>query len=195
MSSEIFGGRPVRMSQEEKDRSHARIIASASRIFRERGLEGASVADVMKDAGMTHGGFYKHFESKDALVGSALESALACFAGQLEAGDPSRAYSAYRDLYLSDGHLANPGIGCPVPALGSEVARQTEDARAVFGRGMGRIVAAIARAMRGSAAARRAAAWREFSMLVGAVVIARAADPQIASEVLAAARGDKPHGH
>ena len=64
----------MRMSQAEKDKSHARIVASASRLLRERGIDGASVSDVMKDAGLTHGGFYKHFASKDELAETAFET-------------------------------------------------------------------------------------------------------------------------
>ena len=130
----------MRVSRAEKDRSHARIVASASQLFRERGLEGASVGDVMKEAGLTHGGFYKHFDSKDALVESAIGDAFAGFVRMLE---------------------------------------------------VGRLVGGLARGMAGSAHARRSAAIREFSMLVGAMVIARASDDATAREVLAACRSER----
>jgi TetR/AcrR family transcriptional repressor of nem operon len=175
----------MRMSQAEKDKSHARIVASASRLLRERGVGGASVSDVMKEAGLTHGGFYKHFANKDALAESALDSAFATFTATLD-GDPSDAAAAFRVLYLSDGHVRNPGRGCPVPALGPDIGRGSKKLKAAFGRGVDRIVNALAESLHGSADARRAAAFQQFSMLVGAVVIARASDPQTADEVLSA---------
>lgn len=175
----------MRMSQAEKGKSHARIVNSAARLLRERGIAGASVGDVMKDAGLTHGGFYKHFDSKDALVESALEAAFSTFTAMLD-GDQPDAAAAYRELYLSDKHIRNPGRGCPVAAVGQDVARGSKRLKKAFGGGVDRIVDALAQDMEGDAAARRSAALRQFSMLVGAVVIARASDPQIADEVLSA---------
>ena len=181
----------MRVSRAEKDRSHARIVASASQLFRERGLEGASVGDVMAEAGLTHGGFYKHFDSKDALVESAIGDAFAGFIRMLEEGDALPAAEAYRTLYLSEEHRGHPGRGCPVAALGQEVGRGSPRLRAAFGAGIGRLVGALARGMAGSAQARRSAAIREFSMLVGAMVIARASDDATAGEVLAACRSER----
>src|ERR1700761_7367242 len=108
---------PMRVSQAEKEKSHARIVAGASRLLRERGLNGASVDEVMKAAGLTHGGFYKHFDSKGALIEAAIGAALDGFAEPLERGEPERAVAAYRALYLSEGHKNHPGIGCPVASL------------------------------------------------------------------------------
>ena len=179
----------MRMSQAEKDKTHARILDSASRLLRERGVDGASVGDVMKDAGLTHGGFYKHFANKDALVESALDAAFATFTAMLTGDQPDAApdaVAAYRELYLSDGHVANPGLGCPVAAIGQDIARGSEALKLAFGRGVDQIVDAISHTMDGSPQARRVAALQQFSMLVGAVVIARASDSHTADEVLAA---------
>jgi TetR/AcrR family transcriptional repressor of nem operon len=175
----------MRMSQAEKDKTHARIVASASRLLRERGVDGASVSDVMKEAGLTHGGFYKHFDSKDALMESALDAAFATFAALLN-GDPPDVVPAFRDLYLSGKHIRNPGLGCPVASVGQDVARSSKQLKRSFGRGVGQIVEALAKGMDGTAEARRVAAFQQFSMLVGAVVVARASDPQTADEVLSA---------
>jgi len=175
----------MRMSQAEKDKSHARIVASASRLLRERGVEGTSVSDVMNDAGLTHGGFYKHFATKDALMESALDAAFATFSAMLDGNQPD-ATSAFRELYLSDKHLRNPGRGCPVAAVGQDVGRGSTQLKAAFGRGVEHIVDSLAETMDGSAEARRTAALQQFSMLVGAVVIARASDPQTAGDVLSA---------
>ncbi len=182
----------MRMSQEEKERSHARIVASASRLFRERGIDGAGVADVMNDAGMTHGGFYKHFDSKEDLLARALDDAFSGFVEALKGARDEHAYSSYKALYLSREHLDTPGVGCPVAALGTELARGSARLKAAFGAGVRRTIDAIAAHGKRPAAARRTAALREFSMLVGAVVIARASDPELAAEVLAACRGDAP---
>jgi TetR/AcrR family transcriptional repressor of nem operon len=182
----------MRMSQEEKEKSRQRIVANASRRFRERGIEGTSLADVMKDAGMTHGGFYKHFETKDALLETALAATFDGIVGQLETGDPKAAFEAYRDLYLSELHCTHPGMGCPVAALGSEIGRHDDGTKTRFGQGIRRVVDRIAHILRGSPSARQAAAYREFAMMVGATVIARGSDPATAREVLDAARGDRP---
>jgi TetR/AcrR family transcriptional repressor of nem operon len=175
----------MRMSQAEKDRSHARIVASASRLFRERGLDGASVSDVMKDAGMTHGGFYKHFANKDALVESALSEAFSGFLAMLDGKDQA-AGDAYRERYLSEMHVENPGFGCPVAALAQEVGRGPAEVKTAFGSGVNDVVDALAATMNGPDQARRTAALQQFSMLVGAVVIARAVGPQLGDEVIAA---------
>ena len=160
--------------------------------MRERGLEGASVGDVMKAAGMTHGGFYKHFESKEALVEAAIDAAFAEFADALERG-PDEAVAAYRALYLSDDHKNHPGFGCPVATVGQEIGRTQDRLKSAFGAGVRRIVAALARVRKGSAQAKEVAAYREFSMLVGAMVIARASDPETAHDVLAACRARAGH--
>ena len=81
----------VRVSQQEKDLSHQRIVASAARLIRERGVDGAGVAEVMKDAGMTAGGFYRHFASKDDLIAAALDTAFAQTLGRLDAHDEQAA--------------------------------------------------------------------------------------------------------
>lgn len=176
----------MRVSQAEKDKSHARIVASAARLLRERGIDGASVADVMKDAGLTHGGFYKHFANKDALVESAMEYAFAPYVAMLRS-EETDAGENYRRLYLSPDHVGNPGQGCPVAALAQDIGRGSDELKNSLSQGVDQVVAALADTMPAdSPAARRQAALQQFSMLVGAVVIARATDDTIADEVLAA---------
>lgn len=182
----------MRVSQEEKTRSHERIVESAARLLRERGVESTGVAEVMGAAGLTHGGFYRHFEDKDALVAAALGSAFAQLTSTLEAcfegRDPAAAVAAFQVHYLSDGHVAQPGIGCPLAALGGEVARGPAALKAAFGAGVERMVTALAAGMPGPEPGRRAAAARKLAMLVGAAVIARASDPATARAVLDACR-------
>lgn len=163
-------------------------MENAARLFRERGIDGASVNDVMKEAGLTHGGFYRHFANKNALVESALEAAFSQITAPLE-GEPSDrpadvAGDRFRNFYLSDGHLKNPGIGCPVAALGSEVARGPETVRSRFTTGVRAMLSALAR----TKDCDDAAAARQLAMMVGAMVIARASEPEMANLMLQASR-------
>jgi TetR/AcrR family transcriptional repressor of nem operon len=188
----------MRRSREAKAQTHGAILERASRLFRERGVEGTSVGDVMAEAGLTHGGFYRHFETKDALVSEAIratfEGILAALderAKEVGARDATRDYFAH---YLSDGHLTHPGLGCPVPTLGSEIARAPEALKAEFGAGLNRSLTAFARSLPGSESEARAAATREFAMRVGAVLMARASDPQTARDILEACRAPTKPG-
>ena len=182
----------MRMSQDEKDRSHQRIIASAAKLFRRSGIEGASVGDVMQDAGMTHGGFYKHFDSKDALLVAALDRAFdetfEKLGPELPHAEAAVVSSAFQAYYLSDGHVASPAIGCPIAALGNDVARGADLLKARFGAGVRRIVSRLARGVAGSQRTRQTRAMRQIAMMAGAVMIARASDPATAREMLAACR-------
>ena len=182
----------MRASQEEKDRSHARIVASAARLVRQHGVEGASVNDVMKEAGLTHGGFYKHFDSKDAMLAAALDRAFEDVLGMLASppgsGGPDASAAALRALYLSDGHVASPSIGCPIAALGGDIGRGAIALKARFGAGVRRVIGLLAAGSPGSERARRLRATRDLAMMAGAVMIARASDPETAREVLSACR-------
>lgn len=181
-----------RVSRQEKDQSRGRIVRSAARLIRERGVEGASVGEVMKDAGLTHGGFYRHFESKDALVDGALEAAFEEILAPLEAdlaeGSPKTVGERFRAFYLSEGHLRNEGRGCPAATLAGDIRRASPSNKAAFSAGVRRMLAALARTKPGNDRAREAAAARELAMLVGAVAIARAGDPDLAETMLAACR-------
>jgi TetR/AcrR family transcriptional repressor of nem operon len=172
----------VRVSSEEKARSRERIIAAAGRLFRSRGIEGTSVADVMREAGLTHGGFYRHFPDKNALVAAALEAGFSSFAGPLldGTGEPEM----FRTRYLSPEHRDNPGLGCPVAALAAEVARSDASLRGAMSAG----VESVLRGLANGDSAAREAALRQLAQLVGAIVIARAVDEPLSSEVLSAIR-------
>jgi TetR/AcrR family transcriptional repressor of nem operon len=182
----------MRRSREVKAETHSAIVAKASRLFRERGVEGTSVADVMAEAGLTHGGFYRHFEDKDALVAATIR---AIFDGITESVEEraatvgaDKAVEDYFAYYLSDEHLANPGFGCPAPTLGSEIARAPEALKAEFGASLNRSLAVFAKGLPGDETARRELATRELAMRIGAMVIARASDAATARAVLAACR-------
>lgn len=182
----------MRVSQKEMEKSHQRIVDGAARLFRERGIEGASVAEVMSDAGLTQGGFYRHFETKDALVEAALQAAFDQFTVPLEVRlkeqEPQTAVANYRAKYLSPGHVDNPGIGCPIAALANDIARGVSALKSQFSAGVNRVITALEKGMPGSPKEKSASAARELAMLVGAVVIARASDPETAQKVLSACR-------
>ena len=188
----------MRMSQKDKDRSGQRIVASASQLMRERGVEGATVAKVMGGAGMTLGGFYRHFDSKDALVSAAVSAAfdemLTGLEPLLEQGEPTDVIADFQRYYLSDEHVADRAGGCPVAALAADVARGPATATEPLTAGVNRMIDLIASGMTGAPGKRRAQAARRLAAMVGAVMIARATDPDTAKFVLRAVRAQlHPH--
>ncbi|MGS4884837.1 TetR/AcrR family transcriptional regulator [Roseibium sp. MB-4] len=116
-----------RVSNEEKQRNHNKIVDAAARLFRENGIEMTSVADVMKAAGLTHGGFYRHFGSKEDLISAALDRAVDDVLKEGEEAPEGEARTLARDAYiaryLSEDHLSGRGKGCPLAALGTELVR------------------------------------------------------------------------
>ncbi|TFY97730.1 TetR/AcrR family transcriptional regulator [Ramlibacter humi] len=118
-----------------KQLTHDRIVRTAAHAIRGAGFAGIGVADVMKRAGLTHGGFYAHFPSRDDLLAEALEQAGHDSRERLKAGmeaSVAKGHSRFRalvDNYLADRHLRSPDTGCPVAALGSEMPRQTAQVR------------------------------------------------------------------
>jgi TetR/AcrR family transcriptional repressor of nem operon len=185
----------MRVSREKAAENREKIVAAAGSLFREKGFDGAAVADLMKAAGLTHGGFYGHFESKDALVAEALSRVLA---GSIERWrkygeeDPDGALARIVRRYLSAEMRDHPAGACAVPSLGAEVVRQGPEARRAFTRGVNGLVDALARLMRRRGeAARRAAAIATLSSLVGAAVLARAVDDGAFSDEILSATADQ----
>src|SRR5258708_32092995 len=132
--SDIFLEGAMGHSQAEKAKTHKRIVQIASKRFREDGLVGVGVADVMKEAGLTVGGFYKHFDSRDDLVAEALSVALGRLKRQMDAaasGGPPLTYAKVVDDYLSEAHRDKPGVGCPISALAGEIARGDKRTRSL----------------------------------------------------------------
>lgn len=187
----------MRQSRQATAESRARIVTAASQMFRKRGLEATGVADIMQAAGLTHGGFYRHFPSKDALAAEAVAAAFIERTRVLSPdGTPpdAGALKAYVERYLSDGHLAHPETGCPMAALASEAARAPAETQAAFTKGGERLIDLIAKAPTNDAQtdeAGRARALRLMASLVGAVAIARAVGASgMADEVLSAVLDD-----
>lgn len=182
----------VRLSRDEKEKSHRRIVEGAARLIRERGIAATSVADVMAQAGLTHGGFYRHFAGKDDLMVAALEAAfserLAELKARLEAQSPPAAVAGYCGRYLQDGHVTSVAMGCPIPTMAGDVARASDDLKATYGAHVREVVALLAQGMDGTAEEREKCAFREIAMLAGAIMIARASDRDTARAVLRACR-------
>ncbi len=179
----------MRMSRAAAAESRARIVAEASRMLRARGVAGASVAEVMQAAGMTHGGFYKHFISKDALLAEATAFAFAEAAARFDRRAARQgveaAATAYAADYLSPAHIAHPERGCPLAAFGAEAGRHPEVLSQAFAAGVEALVERLS-----SAGASRDRAMRRLLILLGAVVAARAVGAgALRQEILAAAKG------
>jgi len=184
----------------KREQTHQRIVDVAARALRRNGFAGVGVADVMKGAGLTHGGFYAHFESREALLVEALEYADAASSANLDRRaavlrvEGASPLAALVGAYLSDEHLAarESGLGCVVGALGSEMARQEaplrDVARARIERLVGRVQAALDEEGRASDVAPGQALAMAGAM-VGALQIARTFAPDAqGSAMLAASR-------
>jgi TetR/AcrR family transcriptional repressor of nem operon len=183
----------MRVSRKLAEESRARVVAAAARMMRERGIEASSVADMMGAAGMTHGGFYKHFRSKEGLtreaVRFAFDDVVQRFDRRQAESGVEAAVRAYVDEYLSARHLAEPGLGCPVAALGADAGRQSDALGAEFAAGAEKLIARIGAGKATPAA--RARAIRVLTQLVGTVVAARSVGPgQMREEILAACARD-----
>jgi TetR/AcrR family transcriptional regulator, transcriptional repressor for nem operon len=196
MSSEIqvafAGGGGMRKSREEAAETRKRIVRAAAREFRERGIVATGLADLMKAAGLTHGGFYKHFGSKDQLVAEATVSAMDSILEELAAHPTVNSAVA---AYLSTRHRDNPASGCPLAAIGGELARSDKKTRAAATAGFVRLVDILAGKAR-TADVRRQALVSAVTM-IGAVTMSRVvSDPKLSAEILSAAgknlMADKP---
>lgn len=176
-------------SQAEKAKTHERIVAVAARKLREKGLEGIGVAELMKEAGATVGGFYKHFTSREELVTEAMESVLGVWDRTVAEGERTGkpvTFADLRDAYLTEAHCANAGEGCVFGALASELARSGPETRAAATAQLGRTFALLTRLL-GKGSRKKAIA--AYATLVGAVNLARiSTDPALSREILAAAR-------
>jgi len=182
----------MRYPAEETAQKHARILEQASQLFRERGFSGVSVSEIMKATGLTHGAFYNHFDSKDALINKSLEYASSIqTAGLTEAQQSPESMIEYVRYYLSDEHRDCPANGCLMAALGPEVSREPV-ARSVFTTHLKTTITRFAAHFPWSKkrSARRNAI-RLLSTMVGAVMLARAVDdPEFSDEILREVRAD-----
>ncbi|TMH07973.1 MAG: TetR/AcrR family transcriptional regulator [Betaproteobacteria bacterium] len=184
----------MRYDTEHKQRTRERVLKEAAAAIRAEGPERIAVAGVMKRAGLTHGGFYAHFASKDELVVAAIEHSFAeafeAFGLFTRGRPPAAGLAAYIDFYLSPWHCERRGEGCPLPALAADLPRLAAPAREAFERGAARLTSAIAEHLQvlGQPHAGRLAV-SVLSEMVGAVVLARSiADGAHALAILDASR-------
>jgi TetR/AcrR family transcriptional repressor of nem operon len=175
----------MRVTREKAAENRGKIVAAASRLFRERGLDGVGLDAIMEAAGLTHGGFYRHFASKDDLAAEAVAQGLAATA---ERTAPVGSLADYADSYLSPDHRDSPGTGCVLAALGSDIARHGPGARRALTESVRRRIALFTVWLGGKAPDRQQAV-ATLAGMVGALVLARAVDdPNLSAEILAAGR-------
>lgn len=183
------------MSQksEQRARTHQDILASAARLLRAKGVSGARVADVMAGAGLTVGGFYAHFSSKEALIDAALrrtarELRAGLFARLEDHPEPQRAEVVLK-RYLSARHRDDPVHGCPFPSITSEIATQHEAHRAVLGEQLEELIVQLEPLMPGRGSAARSLAVGMAALMYGGLSMARAlGQGELSDEVLRACR-------
>src|SRR3954463_4903442 len=183
----------TRTSRKQKEATHERIVEAAARAIRRSGYSGTGVADIMKDAGLTHGGFYAHFDSREAMLAEAADRAgadtVATMTRVADAAPPEQALQAMIRAYLSKAHVEARENGCAVAALGSEMPRQAPEVRRAATRRIKEMIDVVAR---------QSPHWGEpraheralviVATMVGALVLARAVDdPRLSDELRKAA--------
>jgi TetR/AcrR family transcriptional regulator, transcriptional repressor for nem operon len=177
-------------SKAEKTETHKRIVRIASKRMREQGLKGIGIAELMKEAGLTVGGFYKHFRSRDELVGEAVQSAFGGIKRRLDddvKAGRAPSYGKMVDDYLTEEHRDNPGTGCAFSALTAEIARGDQRTREIASEQIRKTFQVIGGLLPGKdKRAARSKAILTFSAMVGAMSLARAVpDEKLSREILA----------
>ncbi|MCH8622158.1 TetR family transcriptional regulator [Undibacterium sp. TS12] len=167
----------MKVSREQANENRQRILDVASQLFRERGYDGVSVIDLMKGAGLTHGGFYGNFSSKEDLIAQTCALSLGRSAERWkkwQAESPDTALSHIASDYLSPAHRDKPGRGCTLAALGSDMARQSGPVRQAASKGAHELITVLAALLPGETAEQKEEkAMLAFASMVGAIVLAR----------------------
>ena len=168
----------MRVSREKAAENRERIIEAAGALLRANGFAGIGVADIMKAANLTHGGFYGHFKSKDDLVAQACRKATAKAAENWEktaTQSPDEAYAALLSRYLQPRHRDEPGQGCVFAALGADAARSGAVVQDAFADGLEPLIDLLTKSAPGrTKAERRRKGVAAMAGLVGALLLARA---------------------
>lgn len=178
-----------RQAPSRKEATHERIVEAASRAIRRSGYEGTSVPDIMKDAGLTHGGFYAHFDSREAMLAEAADRAgadsVATLARAASTAPPQRALQSMLELYLSKEHVASEEVACPVAGLGSEMPRQAPEVRRAATSRIKEMIDLVARQSPdwGQPGAHERALVT-VSTMIGALLLARAVDDSRLSDAI-----------
>ncbi|MEM7624583.1 MAG: TetR/AcrR family transcriptional regulator [Planctomycetota bacterium] len=175
---------------DHKPETRTRILRAAARLFREKGFAQASLSTIMKEAGLTHGGFYAHFENKDALVAEVIRGGFDCVSERFESqfdhlhGDDW--LRAWVRGYLGEGHLTHADQGCPLPTVSPEIARIGDQAVAAFTQLFDERLEHTAGHVNAPPAEARRRVLAALSQMVGGLMLARAVEPALAQEILAA---------
>jgi TetR/AcrR family transcriptional repressor of nem operon len=181
----------MRYDADQKERTHRQILAEAANAIRVEGPDRVGVADLMGKVGLTHGGFYAHFASKDDLIAQAItsmfEQGYANFLRRTEGLEPQRALEAYIDWYLSTAHRDAPSRGCPLASVTGDLPRLPQAARVRYTEGVERLAGGIIKLLKnlGNKNA-EALAFSALSEMAGALALARAiSDPDLSDRMLA----------
>ena len=181
----------MRYPETHKAETRKRIVTTAAKAFRKHGINGIGLVPLMKNTGLTHGGFYAHFKSKDALIGEAIDAAFDQTINRLrraaEAAPEKTRRRAIIDEYISEAHRDDPSVGCAVAALGTETARLKPTVREHFDKNLESVLKLMMDD--GKESASRADAIRTLATAVGAIVLARTVrSKELSKEILETAR-------
>jgi TetR/AcrR family transcriptional repressor of nem operon len=185
-------GLPMRYSKEHKLETHARIVKKASERLREKGAHGIGVADLMKDAGLTHGGFYAHFDSREALVieafADAMDRSTERWRKLAEQTPPDKRLATIVESYLTPVHRDDPGHGCAIPTLGAEIARESPKTRKAFAAKLEQMIDMLSTQIPElPRKAARKQAMAAIATMMGTLVLARiAGNSEFSDEILGA---------
>jgi TetR/AcrR family transcriptional regulator, transcriptional repressor for nem operon len=184
----------MKVSRSQVEKHRKQILDRAIELFRERGFDGVGLADIMKSAGLTHGGFYGHFASKNELIAQAYVNGLATSEQSWlsdAAKNPANPLAAMIKSYLSSRHRDDLAGGCVFAALGAETVRQSERVRRVFTDGLGDKILFLMKYVPGlSERARHRRAIATLAGLIGALILARTVDDQALSDEILRAVAD-----
>jgi TetR/AcrR family transcriptional repressor of nem operon len=184
----------MRYSETHKEETRKKVVKAAAAAVRAKGPDGVGVAEIMAEAGLTHGGFYAHFPNKEALVAAAIEEAFGQsrrrFARMTEGMTQTEALTAFIDAYVSADHRNHPQRGCPISTLANDLPRQGPMVRGAFDTGVANLIARIeAWLPDGEASTQHSLASSMMAEMAGAVALARAvSDDVLADQLLAASR-------
>jgi TetR/AcrR family transcriptional regulator, transcriptional repressor for nem operon len=184
----------MRYSKDHKQETHARIVKKASVRLREKGAHGIGVADLMKEAGLTHGGFYAHFDSREALVieafAYAMDRSTERWRRLAEQIPPDQRFAAIVEAYLTPAHRDDPGNGCAVPALGAEIARESVKTRRAFAARLEQMIEMMAEQIPDlPRKVARKQAMASLATMMGTLVLARiAGSGEFSDDILDAGR-------
>jgi TetR/AcrR family transcriptional regulator, transcriptional repressor for nem operon len=188
----------MRITKETAAANRERVLEAAARLFREKGVDGIAVADLMKAAGLTHGGFYNHFESKEELAAAAFKTAFDVVIARIErqaakVGVEGRdeVFAHYVERYLARSTRDAPGTSCPIATLGTDAARHGPELKAQFADGLRNYIESFTKIVPPEGNDQRPNAIAVLAMLIGALTLSRACvgvDNNLADEVLTAVR-------